>query len=75
MGRAIMTMQWIGLVETGDDIAEPRHSSLGRCSRKPAELIVTGNLPHGYTFRPLTYLDRDRLIDWLESLQYPGVES
>ena len=66
-----MSIQWIDIIETGDDIKEPRTSSLAIYSRKPAELRVSGNLPHSYTFRPATAGDRDRLCNWLESLQYP----
>ena len=60
--------KWIDIICTGK---EPRVSTLAIFNRKPAELYVMGNLPHGYTFKPTTAKDRDRLCNWLESLQYP----
>ena len=33
-------------------------------------LTVLGNLPHGYTFKPTNETERDRLVSYLQSINY-----
>lgn len=48
----------------------PRTSCFGVSKNYPSALSVIGELPHNYYFKPKTGLDRDKLVSFLERLEY-----
>jgi len=61
-------------IEFIDLVTDKGHSlHLQTCARQgpPGFAFVSGGLPHGTNFRPKTNSDRNRLIFWLRSLDYP----
>ena len=55
---------------TGLGVDRPRVSTL-LISKDQGTLQVLANLPHGYSFKPTTANDRDKLTAWLAGLEYP----
>ena len=72
--RSEQMIKWIDIVETNPKDPEYARTSSLEASN-PEQLTVTGNLPHGYTFRPKTAADRDALIEWLNALTFTGAQS
>jgi len=60
-----MSLEFIGIVETGTDEEYPRGSSL--LVEKDGSLRAVGNIPHGYTFKMKTPKDAGRLAAWLQT--------
>jgi hypothetical protein len=55
------------------DIVSPcgRGSSLSIHGRQDkGNLVVVGNLPHNFEFKPSSANDRDKLVKWLNELTY-----
>ena len=48
----------------------PRTSSLAVSKNHPGALGVLGELPHNYMWKPKSGLDRDKLVSFLEKLDY-----
>jgi hypothetical protein len=66
-----MSLRFIDIVEVNRQNDEPRGSCFAtEDSAHPDALVVIGNLPHGYAFRPKTSADRDLMGRWLHSLKY-----
>ena len=67
-------MNWINILGAGQSErdGEVRASSLGISKRSPGALTVVGNLPHYYEFWPASGDDRDKLVKWLNGLDYGG---
>ena len=64
-----MSIQWIDISRNYPTM-EPSKASLGVFASEPDRLRVVGGLPNGYTIRPETAKDRDRLVKWLNGLDY-----
>lgn len=60
-------MNYISVIESGTGDDSPRVSTLEVTDKG---LCVLGNLPHGYTFKPLTAADRGALCNYLQSLNF-----
>ncbi len=58
-------LKFIGISQTGK-----KKSRTSCFAVEDNQLRVTGILPHGYTWRPTTALDRRMFVEWLWSLQY-----
>lgn len=52
------------------DIKGPEGERASTLKMDGSFLWVMGNLPHGYEFTPKTREDRDRLVGWLNSLEF-----
>ena len=68
-----MSIRFIDLIEvpTRGDTANPRVSSLAITDRAPNVLRVVGGLEHGCEFQPKTPAERDELVEYLQSIEYP----
>lgn len=59
---------FIGITETGTRAENPARVSTLHITADG--LTVLGNLPHGYTFKPTDALQRDKLCNYLQSLEF-----
>lgn len=59
---------FIGITDSGMGADSPPRVSTLQIT--DAGLCVLGNLPHGYTFRPTTSGQRDKLCNYLQSLDF-----
>ena len=64
--------RFIDVIETGREFTRENwaRTSTLLITKSGDDLQVIGELPHGYRFKPLTAIARNRMVDWLNSLEF-----